>query len=397
MFLRYKCIVARVSQLFPDYRPSWETDQHRELRKHAAEFFRKEATPNQERWVAQHAVDREFWNKAGAAGLLGLDLPEEFGGTGGDFAMQAVVQEELVYAHDQCFGFSVHSPIVAHYLYVYGNDEQRKRWLPKVISGEAVLAIAMTEPGTGSDLQSVRTTAIREGDTYVINGSKTFISNGTHCDLLVIVAKTDPSKGAAGVSLIVAETNDLAGFERGRVLQKIGQHGQDTRELFFSDMRVPVANLLGEQEGLGFYQLMEQLARERLIIATLCAALAEAAVLEAIKYSKEREAFGRPIGNFQNTKFVLAECKTEALAIKTLVDYAIRQYVDGNNDPMTASMAKLFAAEKCDQVVDKCLQVFGGYGYMAEYPIANMYTGSRVNRIYGGTSEIMKEIISRSL
>lgn len=386
-----------MSQLFPDYRPSWETDQHRDLRKHAAEFFRKEATPNQERWVAQHAVDREFWNKAGDAGLLGLDLPEEYGGMGGDFGMQAVVQEELVYAHDQAFGFSVHSPIVAHYIYTYGNDEQRKRWLPGIISGELVLAIAMTEPGTGSDLQSVKTTARRDGDVYVINGSKTFISNGTHCDLLVIVAKTDPSRGAAGVSLIVAETNDLAGFERGRVLEKIGQHGQDTRELFFSDMRVPVANLLGEREGLGFYQLMEQLARERLIIATLCSALAEAAVLEAIKYSKDREAFGRPIGNFQNTKFVLAECKTEALAIKTLVDYAIRQYIDGGNDPATASMAKLFAAEKCDQVVDKCLQIFGGYGYMAEYPIANMYTGSRVNRIYGGTSEIMKEIISRSL
>jgi len=386
-----------MSQLFPDYRPRWETDQHRELRKHAAEFLRKEATPHQERWVAQHGVDREFWNKAGDAGLLGLDLPEEFGGAGGDYAMHSVVQEELVYAHDQCFGFSVHSPIVAHYLYAYGNDEQRKRWLPKVISGEAVLAIAMTEPGTGSDLQSVRTTAVRDGDHYVINGSKTFISNGTHCDLVVIVAKTDPSQGAAGVSLIVAETDGLAGFERGRVLAKIGQHGQDTRELFFSDMRVPVANLLGDKEGLGFYQLMEQLARERLIIGTLCAALAEAAVLEAIKYSKEREAFGRPIGNFQHTKFVLAECKTETLAIKTLVDYAISQYVEGKNDPMTASMAKLFAAEKSDQVVDKCLQIFGGYGYMAEYPIANMYTGSRVNRIYGGTSEIMKEIISRSL
>lgn len=387
-----------MSELFPDYRPAWETGAHRDLRKHAAEFFRKEATPSQERWVAQHAVDREFWNKAGAAGLLGLDLPDEFGGAGGDFAMQAVVQEELVYAHDQCFGFAVHSPIVAHYVYAYGNEEQRNRWLPRIISGEAVLAIAMTEPGTGSDLQSVKTTARRDGDSYVINGSKTFISNGTHCDLLVVVAKTDPTKGAAGVSLIVAETDDhLAGFERGRVLEKIGQHGQDTRELFFSDMRVPVTNLLGEQEGLGFYQLMEQLARERLIIATLCSALAEAAVLEAARYSKDREAFGRPIGNFQHTKFILAECKTEALAIKTLVDYAIGQYVNGSNDAMTASMAKLFAAEKCDQIVDKCLQIFGGYGYMAEYPIANMYTGSRVNRIYGGTSEIMKEIISRSL
>ncbi|GAB4583039.1 acyl-CoA dehydrogenase family protein [Nocardia sp. IFM 10818] len=386
-----------MSALFPDYRPTWEAEQHRELRKHAAEFFKKEAVPNRERWTHAHQVDREFWNKAGDAGLLGLDLPEEFGGAGGDFGMQAVVQEELVYAHDNGFGFSVHSPIVSHYIYNYGNTEQRKKWLPGIISGELVLAIAMTEPGTGSDLQSVRTTAIREGDHYVINGSKTFISNGTHCDLVVIVAKTDPSKGAAGVSLIVAETKDLPGFERGRVLEKMGQHAQDTRELFFSDMRVPVANLLGEQEGLGFYQLMEQLARERLIIASLCSALAEAAVLEALRYSREREAFGRPIGKFQHNAFTLAEVKTEALAIKTLVDHAIQQYIDGKNDPSTASMAKLFAAETCDKVVDKCLQLFGGYGYMMEYPIANMYTGSRVNRIYGGTSEIMKEIISRSL
>ncbi len=386
-----------MSQLFPDYIPVWETDQHRELRKHAAEFFRKEATPNQERWVAQHAVDREFWNKAGDAGLLGLDLPEEFGGAAGDFGMQAVVQEELVYAHDNSFGFAVHSPIVAHYLYAYGNDEQRKRWLPGAISGDLVLAIAMTEPGTGSDLQAVKTTARREGDHYVVNGSKTFISNGTHCDLLVIVAKTDPTKGAAGVSLIVAETKDLPGFERGRVLEKMGQRGQDTRELFFSDMKVPVANLVGAQEGLGFYQLMEQLARERLIVASLCSALAEAAVLEALRYSKEREAFGRPIGKFQHNAFTLAEVKTETFAIKTMVDTAIKQYVDGKNDPATASMAKLFAAETSDKVVDKCLQLFGGYGYMMEYPIASMYTGSRVNRIYAGTSEIMKEIISRSL
>lgn len=385
-----------MSELFPNYRPAWETDAHRELRGLASEFFRKEATPHQERWAAQHAVDREFWAKAGEIGLLGLDLPEEYGGAGGDFGLQAVVQEELVYAHDSAFGFAVHSPIVAHYLYAYGTDEQKRRWLPDVISGRKVLAIAMTEPGTGSDLQSVRTTAVRDGDHYVVNGAKTFISNGTHCDLLVIVAKTDPSQGAAGVSLIVAETEGLAGFERGRVLEKIGQHGQDTRELFFADMRVPVANRLGE-EGQGFYQLMEQLARERLIIASLCSALAEAAVLEAVSYAKQREAFGRPILNFQHTRFTLAECKTETLAAKTLVDTAIHQYVTGQNDPATASMAKLFAAETSDRVVDRCLQVFGGYGYMAEYPVARMYTASRVNRIYGGTSEIMKEIIGRGL
>lgn len=387
-----------MSKLFPEYRATWETDEHRELRTHAAQFFAKEVAPNQDRWAKQHMVDRELWTKAGGAGLLGADLPERFGGLGGDFGHQAVIQEELVYTGDSAFGFAVHSPIVAHYVNAYAGDELKARWMPKIISGEAVLAIAMTEPGTGSDLQSVRTTAIRDGDDYVINGSKTFISNGTHCDLLVIVAKTDPSQGAAGVSLIVAETDDkLAGFERGRVLEKIGQHGQDTRELFFSDMRVPAVNLLGERDGQGFYQLMEQLARERLILAVLCAAMAEAAILEAIAYTKEREAFGRPLIKFQNTKFVLAECKTQALAIKTLVDYCIQRYLDGTCDPATASMAKLHAADTAVEIVDKCVQLFGGYGYMMEYPIARAYAAARVNKVYGGTSEIMKEIISRTL
>jgi acyl-CoA dehydrogenase len=387
-----------MSELFPTYRATWETDEHRELRKHVAEFLRKEATPNQERWAKNHQVDREFWNKMGDAGLLGLDLPEEFGGAGGDFGYSAIVAEELALAHDSASGWPVHSPIVAHYINTYGDDEQKQRWMPKIISGEAVLAIAMTEPGTGSDLQAVRTTAVRDGDHYVINGSKTFISNGTHCDLLVIVTKTDPSQGAAGISLIVAETNDdLEGFERGRVLEKVGQHGQDTRELFFSDMRVPTANLLGEQEGLGFYQLMEQLARERLIIASLCAGMAEAAVLEAIKYTKQREAFGKPLIKFQHNRFELAELKAEVLSIKTTVDYCVQQYIDGHNDPATASMGKLIAADKGVDVVDRCVQFFGGYGYMMEYPIARAYAAARVNKIYGGTSEIMKEIISRSL
>ncbi|WP_433566155.1 acyl-CoA dehydrogenase family protein [Nocardia sp. CA-151230] len=386
-----------MSVLFPDYRASWETDEHRELRKHAAEFLAKEATPNQERWAKQHMVDREFWNKLGAAGLLGVDLPEEHGGLAGDFGMSAVIAEELALAQDSASGWIVHSPIVAHYVNTYSNDEQRARWMPGIISGELVLAIAMTEPGTGSDLQAVKTTAIRDGDHYVINGSKTFISNGTHCDLVVIVAKTDPSQGAAGVSLIVAETKDLPGFERGRVLEKVGQHGQDTRELFFSDMRVPVTNLLGAQEGLGFYQLMEQLARERLVIASVCAGMAEAAVYEAIKYTRERQAFGRPLINFQHNKFELAELKAEVLSIKTTVDYCIQQYIDGKNDPATASMAKLIAADKAVAIVDRCVQFFGGYGYMIEYPIARAYAAARVNKIYGGTSEIMKEIISRSL
>ncbi|MDR3660527.1 MAG: acyl-CoA dehydrogenase family protein [Mycobacterium sp.] len=386
-----------MSELFPTYRASWETDQHRELRRHAAEFLRKEATPNQERWAKNHQVDREFWNKLGDAGLLGLDLPEEYGGAGGDFGMSAVVAEEFALAHDSASGWSVHSPIVAHYINTYASAEQKARWMPKIISGETVLAIAMTEPGTGSDLQAVRTTAVRDGDHYVINGSKTFISNGTHCDMVVIVAKTDPTQGAAGVSLIVAEVNDLPGFERGRVLEKVGMHGQDTRELFFTDMRVPVANLLGEQEGLGFYQLMSQLARERLVIGSICAGMAEAAVLEAINYTKQREAFGKPLIQFQHNRFQLAELKAEVLSIKTTVDYCIQALIGGDNDPATASMGKLIAADKGVAVVDRCVQFFGGYGYMMEYPIGRAYAAARVNKIYGGTSEIMKEIISRSL
>ncbi|MFV8312101.1 acyl-CoA dehydrogenase family protein [Mycobacteroides chelonae] len=386
-----------MSALFPAYRASWETDAHRDLRKHAAEFLRKESTPNQERWSAQHQVDREFWNKLGDAGLLGLDLPEEYGGAGGDFGFSAVVAEELALAQDTATGWGVHSPIVAHYINTYGNTEQKARWMPGIVSGDLVLAIAMTEPGTGSDLQGVRTSAVRDGDHYVINGSKTFISNGTHCDLLVIVAKTDPSQGAKGISLIVAETKDLPGFERGRVLEKVGQHGQDTRELFFSDMRVPVANRLGEEDGQGFIQLMTQLARERLIIAAGNAGMAEAAVLESIKYTKERQAFGQPLIKFQNTRFQLAELKAEVLSIKTTVNWCIQNYIDGVNDPATASIAKLVATDKGVAVVDRCVQFFGGYGYMMEYPIARAYAAARVNKIYGGTSEIMKELISRSL
>jgi acyl-CoA dehydrogenase len=287
--------------------------------------------------------------------------------------------------------------LASQYIGSYATEEQKKRWIPKMANGEMVLAVAMTEPDTGSDLQAVRTTAIRDGDEYVINGSKTFISNGSHCDLLVIVAKTDPTLGSKGISLIVAETRGLAGFERGRVLQKIGQHGQDTRELSFTDMRVPAENLLGGLEGRGFIQLMEQLPRERLTIGISGVAMAEAAVLEAIKYAKERSAFGKPILDFQNTKFVLAECKTEVLAGKAFIDYCIQRYLDGTLDAATASMAKLWASDKQIEIVDRCLQIFGGYGYMMEYPIAQMYAAARVQKIYGGTNEIMKELISRSL
>ena len=388
---------SHMSDLFPDYRPGWETDDHRLLRKHAATFFQKEAAPNQERWAKQHQVDRDLWTKTGAAGLLCLEVGEEFGGSAGDFAAEIVVQQELTLSGDTAFGYGVHSTICAQYISVFGTDAQKKRWLPKAVTGEAVLGIAMTEPGTGSDLQSVRTTAARDGEEYVINGSKTFISNGSHCDNLIIVAKTDPTQGAKGISLIVAEVDNLPGFERGRVLEKIGQHGQDTRELSFTDMRVPVGNLLGRVEGQGFYQLMMQLPRERLSIAASGVAMAEAAVREAVAYAKERTVFGQPILDYQNTKFTLAECKADVLAGKTVIDHCVQRYLDGTLDAATASMAKLWATEMQCKVVDKCLQIFGGYGYVMEYPIARMYAAARVQKIYGGTNEIMKELIGRTL
>ncbi|GAA4815086.1 acyl-CoA dehydrogenase family protein [Tomitella cavernea] len=387
----------RPGPLFPEYHAPWETEEHKALRAHAAEFFRREATPHQKRWADQHMVDRDLWTKAGSAGLLCPGLPERYGGAGGDFGHEAVVEQERTLAHDTAFGFNVHSTIVAHYIAAYATEDQKQRWIPHLASGEMVLGIAMTEPGTGSDLQSVRTTAIRDGDHYVVNGSKTFISNATHCNLLVIVAKTDPSQGSKGISLLVAETDGLDGFERGRILDKIGQHGQDTRELAFTDMRVPVDNLLGGEESRGFAQLMEQLPRERLIIAVTGVAMAEAAVAETIAYAKERSAFGTPLIDFQNTRFVLAECKAEVLAGKALIDHCIVEYNAGRLDAATASMAKLWCTDKQVEVVDKCLQIFGGYGYIMEYPIAQMYAAARVQKIYGGTNEIMKLLIARSL
>ncbi|MGH8827894.1 MAG: acyl-CoA dehydrogenase family protein, partial [Jiangellaceae bacterium] len=344
----------------------------------------------------QRAVDREFWNRAGSAGLLCISVPEVYGGGGGTFAHEAVVLEEQAFADDDAFGNSVHSGIVAHYLLAYGSEEQKQRWLPKMASGELVGAIAMTEPGAGSDLQAVATTAKRDGDRYVINGSKTFISNGTHADLVIIVARTGGA-GAAGMSLVVAEVADLPGFHRGRVLEKIGMKGQDTRELAFVDARVPVANLLGAAEGQGFYQLMTQLPQERLAISVAAVAGMERAIELTLEYVKQRKAFGREILKFQNTRFTLAECTTEAFAARTFLDHCVALHVEGRLDAVTASMAKYYTTDKQYEVTDRCLQFFGGYGYMLEYPIARLYAAARVQKIYGGTNEIMKELISRAL
>ncbi|MHB1500615.1 MAG: acyl-CoA dehydrogenase family protein [Candidatus Dormibacteria bacterium] len=373
------------------------TEELDEVRQLARAFLAQKSVPYQEKWAAQRSVDREFWNAAGEAGLLCISVPEEYGGGGGTFAHEAVVIEEQARVADDAWAYSVHSTIVAQYVLNHGTEEQRRRWLPGMASGELVGAIAMTEPDTGSDLQSVRTAARRDGGDYLLNGAKTFISNGTHCDLLIIVARTGSEPGGHGLSLIVAETRGLPGFQRGRVLEKIGMKGQDTRELAFVDMRVPVANLLGGVEGQGFGQLMSQMPQERLAIAVSAVGVMEAATAEAVQYAKNRTAFGQDLMQFQNTRFVLAECKTEALAARTLLDHCISLRLEGRLDAATASMAKYWCTQKQCEIVDKCLQVFGGYGYMLEYPIARMYAAARVQKIYGGTNEIMKELIARSL
>lgn len=383
--------------ILDDHRSPWLTPDLRDLQELAKTFLAKELVPYQARFAEQHMVDRDFWRAAGRAGLLCLSIPEEYGGGGGTFAHEAVLALEQGRVGDDAWGNHVHSVIVAHYINAFGTEEQKHRWLPGMASGDLVGAIAMTEPTTGSDLQGVRTRAVRDGDHYVINGAKTFITNGTHCDLVALVARTGDEPGGKGLSLLVVETADLPGFERGRILDKIGQHGQDTRELSFVDMQVPTANLLGETEGKGFLQLMEQLPQERLIIAVGAAAFAEQAVRLATDYAKQREAFGKDIFSFQNTRFVLAECAADALAARTLVDSCIDRHVGGELDAAGASLAKFWCTDVQDRVVDRCLQIFGGYGYMNEYPIARMYTSSRVQRIYGGTNEIMKELVARSL
>lgn len=379
------------------YRGTWETQETDDLRDLTRSFLAKEVVPHQARWAEEHQVDRDFWNRAGDAGLLCISIPEEYGGGGGTFAHEAVILQEQGFIGDSAWANAVHSTIIAHYINAFGTEEQKRRWLPGMATGELVAAIAMTEPGTGSDLQGITTRAVRDGEDFVINGAKTFISNGSHADIVVIVARTSDAPGGKGLSLIVAEVNDLPGFSRGRLLDKIGQHGQDTRELFFEDMRVPVDNLLGGEEGRGFVQLMQQLPQERLSIAVGAAATAEGAVREAIGYAKEREAFGQSILKFQNTKFVLAECATEAFAVRTFVDHLTSQHIAGSLSTEQASAGKYWAADIQNSVVDRCLQIFGGYGYMLEYPIARMYADARVQKIYGGTNEIMKELIARGL
>ncbi|MBG7614378.1 acyl-CoA dehydrogenase family protein [Brevundimonas sp. BAL450] len=348
-------------------------------------------------WIAASSVPRELWTRAGEAGLLNLSMPEEWGGMGGDYRHEVVLMEQLGWKGADHFGISLHNAIVAPYVAHYGSDEQKGRWLPKLASGELVGAIAMTEPGAGSDLQGVKTTAIRKGDHYVLNGSKTFITNGQLANFIIVVAKTDPAEGAKGISLVVVETDGLEGFERGRNLHKIGMEANDTSELFFNDVKVPVENIIGEAEGRGFYHLMEQLPQERLNIAVQGVAAAERGLKETLAYVKERKAFGKRVIDFQNTQFKLAEVKTKLTVARVFVNHCIGLHLKGQLDAATASMAKYWVTDIQGETIDEMLQLHGGYGYMTEYPIAQLYKDARVQRIYGGTNEIMKLLIARTL
>lgn len=372
------------------------TEDHELFRDQARKFFEREIAPHNEAWEKAGQIDRAAWNKAGEAGFLCATMPEAYGGSGVDFVYSAILIEEQTRVLANGPGFSLHSDIVAPYLLHYGTEEQKQRWLPKMASGEVVTAIAMTEPGAGSDLQGVRTTAVREGDDYVVNGSKTFITNGQQADMVLVVCKTDPSEGAKGTSLIMVEA-DRPGFKRGRNLDKVGMKAQDTSELFFEDVRVPAANLLGSHEGMGFIQLMQELPQERLTISILAQAAMETALEHTIAYVKERKAFGKPIAAFQNTRFKLADVKAEVVAGRAFLDHCIALHVDGKLDVATAAMTKLWHTERQCKVIDDCLQLFGGYGYMNEYPIAKLFADARVQRIYGGTSEVMRELIARTL
>ncbi|WP_286965066.1 MULTISPECIES: acyl-CoA dehydrogenase family protein [Acinetobacter] len=371
-------------------------DQYEAFRETVRKFYEKEVIPHTEKYEQQQHVDRVLWNKAGELGLLCATMPEAYGGSEVDRLYSMILIEEQAYAGDSATGFSLHSDIVANYILNFGNEAQKQQWLPKMATGEVVTAIAMTEPGTGSDLQAVRTSAVLEGGEYVINGSKIFITNGYLCDMAIVVCKTGHSeKGSANLSLIMVEA-DRAGFSKGKPLNKIGMKGQDTCELFFDNVRVPKENLLG-QEDMGFMMLMKELAWERLIVAIICQAGAEAAFAHTVKYTKERQAFSKPISAFQNTRFKLAELRTEIEICRAYLDRCMQLQLTQELGIDAAAAAKYKISELYSKVVDECLQLHGGYGYILEYPIARAYLDNRANRIYAGTNEIMKELISRSL
>ena len=380
-----------------NYTSPWMNDELRVLQGAVRQFYEKEFAPHYERWMEQGMVDREAWNKAGEMGILCASIPEEYGGGGGTFAHDAVIIEEQSRAGMIGFSNAVHSVVLAHYILAYGTEEQKSNWLPKMASGEMVGAIAMTEPGAGTDLGAITTNARPDGDHYVINGSKTFITNGFHANLVCVVVKTNATAGHRGISLIMIETEGVAGFSRGLPLKKLGTKVADTSELFFDNVRVPVSNLLGDEEGRGFAQLMNQLPRERMIIAAKAVTMMERAIAATVHHVKERKVFGKRLLDFQNTRFKLAECQTYATISRIFVDQCIVKELEGTLDVATAAMAKWWPTQKACDVVDECLQLFGGYGYMQEYPISSMYVDARLMKIYGGTNEIMKEVIAREL
>jgi acyl-CoA dehydrogenase len=379
------------------YRSCWMTEELDAFRDPFRKFLVKDLAPHAGKWRQQKMVDRSAWRALGEMGALLPSVPEAYGGLGATFAYDAAVFEDMQsIVPDAMGGVTVSSGIVAHYILNYGSEEQKRRWLPGMARGELIGGIAMTEPGTGSDLQSVRTTAKRQGNSYVVNGQKTFITNGQTADLIIVVARTG-GPGAKGLSLIVVETEKNDGFRRGRNLDKIGLHASDTSELFFDDAVAPPENLLGGEEGKGFAQLMQQLPQERLIIAICAVAAMERAIKLTVDYTKERKAFGQSLIDFQNTAFKLAERKTEAMIARVFVDWCVERLIAGDLDAVTASMAKWWCAQKQVETADECLQLHGGYGYMQEYPISQMFVDARIQKIYGGTNEVMKLLIARSL
>lgn len=380
----------------PDHQSPWATAEIDMFRDTARRFIANEIAPHAARFREQQHVDREVWQKAGQLGLLLPDIPEAYGGGGGNFGYQAALIEELCYGRGGGFGVGVHA-IVSNYLLHEGTEAQKSAYLPAMAKGEMIGAIAMTEPGAGSDLQAIRTQAKRDGGDYVINGSKTFITNGAMADLVVVVAKTDPEARARGISLLLVETRDLPGFKIGRNLEKLGQKSQDTCELFFDDVRVPADRVVGGVEGTGFYQLMTELPYERTIAAVGAISATEVALQLTLDYTRERKAFGQRLFDLQNTRFKLAAVKAEALVGRHFLDDCVQRVIDGSMDADTAAVAKLWTSEVQGRAVDECLQLHGGYGYMMEYPIAHLYADARIQRIYGGSSEIMKEIIARAL
>ena len=377
------------------YESPWMDDDLRMLREAISRFVETEFEPLDDKWRKQHHVDKASWRQIGAAGFLLLDIPVEYGGGGGDFRHEALLYEETMRRGLSGFGQSVHS-ICAHYVLNYGTEEQKQRWLPRMARGELIGAIGMTEPGAGSDLKGIRTRAVRDGDHYVVNGSKIFITNGGSAELLMLVVRTDPTDRGRGLSILMVETEGLAGYRVGRVLDKMGQQAQDTAELFFEDVRVPVDCLL-QQEGKGMHMMMGDLPYERLLIALGGVASMEGALEDTLKYVNERQIFGQPVANFQNTKFKLAEAATHTRVARVFVDRCIELLLKGELDTETAAMAKWWVTDMQQKVIDECQQLFGGYGYMNEYRICRMFADSRVQRIYGGTNEVMKELISRSL